>query len=159
MAGTMMGPGMEGMSSSNGGTTMNNTMYMHHKMMMHMTFFWGNNAEILFSGWPGTRTGMYVLALLLVFVLSVLVEWISNSRFIKPRNNPVVAGLLQTLLHAIRMGLAYMVMLAVMSFNAGVFLVVVAGHAVGFLFFGSSVFKQSEIPSYEKPSDLPPMRC
>ena len=63
--------------------------------------------------------------------------------------------MVQTLLHAIRIGLAYMVMLALMSFNGGVFLVAVAGHAVGFLVFGSRVFRGSEMVSLEKTSDLP----
>ncbi|XP_042510706.1 copper transporter 1-like [Macadamia integrifolia] len=130
----------------------------NHKMTMHMTFFWGKNAEILFSGWPGTRTGMYVLSLIVVFVLAVLVEWLSHSHFIKSRNNNFVAGLLQTLMHAVRMGLAYLVMLAVMSFNLGVFIAAVAGHALGFLLFASRVFRPNQIPSYEKP-DLPPMSC
>ncbi|OAY67780.1 Copper transporter 6, partial [Ananas comosus] len=42
---------------------------------VHMTFFWGKNSEILFSGWPGARGGMYALALIVVFLLAVLVEW------------------------------------------------------------------------------------
>ncbi|EXB30465.1 Copper transporter 6 [Morus notabilis] len=136
----------------------NHSMHNDHNMMMHMTFFWGSNSEILFSGWPGTRTGMYVLALIFVFVLAVLVEWLSHCRFIKPAAGSasrVRAGLLQTLLHALRLGLAYLVMLAVMSFNAGVFLVVVAGHAVGFLVFGSAVFKRGD--GDKVGTDLPPM--
>ncbi|XP_015575496.1 copper transporter 1 [Ricinus communis] len=154
-------PGMGGMTPS---STMNNTnstgggmMMHHHKMMMHMTFFWGENAEILFSGWPGARTGMYVLALIFVFVLSFLVEWLSHSRLIKPGSPHVTAGLIQTLLHTMRVGLAYLVMLAVMSFNGGVFLVAVAGHCLGFLIFGSRVFKKT--PPAAKTSDLPPMSC
>lgn len=142
---------MHGMNDTTGGGM------HHHKTMMHMTFFWGKNAEILFSGWPGTRTGMYVLALVVVFVLSVLVEWLSHCKLIKPGKSQVAAGLVQTLLHALRVGLAYMVMLAVMSFNAGVFLVAVAGHTVGFLLFGSRVFKKSDTEKVG--SDLPPMSC
>ncbi|EEF41882.1 copper transporter, putative [Ricinus communis] len=133
-------PGMGGMTPS---STMNNTnstgggmMMHHHKMMMHMTFFWGENAEILFSGWPGARTGI---------------------RLIKPGSPHVTAGLIQTLLHTMRVGLAYLVMLAVMSFNGGVFLVAVAGHCLGFLIFGSRVFKKT--PPAAKTSDLPPMSC
>ncbi|XP_050237951.1 copper transporter 6-like [Mercurialis annua] len=150
-------PGMGGMTPSSTMNTTNSTMMHHHKMMMHMTFFWGKNTEILFSGWPGTRTGMYILALILVFVVSFLVEGLSHCKLIKSGSTHVVAGLIQTLLHTIRVGLAYMVMLAVMSFNGGVFLVAVAGHCLGFLIFGSRVFKKSVPPG--KTSDLPPMSC
>ncbi|KAG5566969.1 hypothetical protein RHGRI_002507 [Rhododendron griersonianum] len=108
-----------------------------NEMMMHMTFFWGKNAEILFSGWPGTNSGMYALALTFVFVLSLLVEWLSHGNLIKDGSNQVAVGLVQTLIQAIRVGLAYMLMLAVMSFNGGVFIAAVAGHALGFFLFGS----------------------
>ncbi|KAJ9698559.1 hypothetical protein PVL29_007568 [Vitis rotundifolia] len=117
---------------------------MHHmEMMMHMAFYWGKKGEILFSGWPGTRSGMYALALIVVFVMGIIVEWLSHCQLIKPG------------------GLEYMVMLALMSFNGGVFLVAVAGHAVGFLVFGSRLFRGSETlrPSEEAFYDLPPMSC
>ncbi|KAB2028340.1 hypothetical protein E1A91_D05G098000v1 [Gossypium mustelinum] len=115
--------------------SMNGTSGMHYgkkMMMMHMTFFWGKDAEILFSGWPGRRGA-----------------------------NNVWAGVVQSLLHAVRVGLAYLVMLAVMSFNGGVFLMAIAGHMLGFLLFGSRVFKRNmDILSSEKTSDhLPPMSC
>ncbi|OMO86096.1 Ctr copper transporter [Corchorus capsularis] len=137
-----------------GGATMNH----HHHLMMHMTFFWGKNAEILFSGWPGARTAMYVLALIVVFLLGFLVELISHSKLIKPGSTHLAAGLVQTLLHALRVGLAYLVMLAVMSFNGGVFLAAVAGHTLGFFLFGSRVFqKSSTLVPDGKPSHLPPV--
>lgn len=155
------GHGMDGMGmkmtppqSSSSSSTSN--MDMPHKMMMHMTFFWGKNAEILYQDWPGTRSGMYVLALVFVFVLAVLIEWLSHSRLIKPGSNQV-AGLIQTFLHAIRIGLAYMVMLAVMSFNIGVFLAAIFGHTIGFFFFGSRFFKNPDIEKIS--SELPPMSC
>ncbi|KAK6943570.1 Ctr copper transporter [Dillenia turbinata] len=127
----------------------------HRKMMMHMTFFWGIDTEVLFSGWPGHGSiGMYALALIFVFVLAFLVEWLSYTRFVRSHQNDVVAGVLQTLLYVVRCGIGYMVMLAVMSFNGGVFLAAVGGHAIGFLIFGSRVFGKSS-----QPSDLPQMKC
>ncbi|XP_058109379.1 copper transporter 6-like [Magnolia sinica] len=147
--GGMMGGG--GMPSKGPG------MHRHH-MMMHMTFFWGKNAEILFSGWPGTKLGMYILALIVVFVFSVLVEWLSHCRLIKPGRAHVVAGIMQTVLHAARVGLAYLVMLAVMSFNGGVLIAAIAGHSLGFLLFGSRLFHRSTVAE-APPSDLPPMKC
>ncbi|KAA8516352.1 hypothetical protein F0562_016645 [Nyssa sinensis] len=121
----------------------------HHKSLLtHTTFYWGSkHTEVLFSGWPCKSTAMYALALIFVFVLAVVVEWLSNYKFVKPGANKVAAGLFQTGLHAVRWGIAYMVMLAVMSYNGGVFLAAVLGHAVGFMFFRSGVFK--------KGSDLP----
>ncbi|XP_065869385.1 copper transporter 1-like [Euphorbia lathyris] len=145
------------MSSMNMNNNSTGGMPSHHKMMMHMTFYWGKDALILFSGWPGTRSGMYVLALILVFVLSFLVEFLSQCQIIKPGSSDFTAGVIQTLMHALRVGLAYMVMLAIMSFNGGVFLVAVAGHTLGFLLFGSRLFKK--ISPTIKTSDLPPMRC
>ncbi|KAM7257602.1 hypothetical protein ACFE04_013343 [Oxalis oulophora] len=134
----------------------------HGKKMMHMSFYWGNYGYILFTGWPGTSSGMYALALILVFFLAVLIEWLSHSRLLKAGSNNVVAGCVQTAMHAVRMGLAYFVMLAVMSFNGGVLLMVILGHAVGFFAFGSRAVKRNDDDqsvSYEKPSDLPPMSC
>ncbi|KAJ0083746.1 hypothetical protein Patl1_31337 [Pistacia atlantica] len=110
---------------------------MSHSMMSHMTFFWGKNAEIIFSGRPGTSSGMYLLALIFVFVLCILIEWLSHCKLIKSSFNHVAAGLIQTSLYALRIALACLVMLALMSFNEGVFLIAVAVDALGFLLFGS----------------------
>ncbi|KAL4283874.1 hypothetical protein GQ457_16G009870 [Hibiscus cannabinus] len=133
----------------------------HRRMMMHMTFYWGTDALILFTGWPGTSSGMYALALIVVFLLGFLAEFLSHSQLMNPVSaNHVTAGLVQTLLHALRVGLAYLVMLAVMSFNGGVFLAAVAGHSLGFLLFGSRAFKKSPAAVPGKTSDLPrPMSC
>ncbi|KAA8543809.1 hypothetical protein F0562_022014 [Nyssa sinensis] len=123
------------------------TVPKQEKMMMHPTFFWGKSTGSFSS---------YVLDLIAVFVLSMLVEWLSHVRLIHTSKSNVNAGLLQTLMYGIRMGLAYLVMLAVMSFNLGILLAAVAGYSVGFLIFGSRVFDKSP---YENPSDLPPLNC
>uniref|UniRef100_A0A803LX63 Copper transport protein n=1 Tax=Chenopodium quinoa TaxID=63459 RepID=A0A803LX63_CHEQI len=116
-----------------------NKMHDHNNMMKHMTFYWGKDGEILFSGWPGTHTGMYVLALVIIFVLAILVEWLAGTTLAKPGDKDVTSDqLLRTLVHALRMGLAYLLMLAVMSFNVGVFIVVIVGHALGYMIFGPS---------------------
>ncbi|XP_004507102.1 copper transporter 6-like [Cicer arietinum] len=136
----------------------NCSMMMNHKRhgMMHMTFYWGKDALILFDDFPAGKTNMYVLALFVVFLMSVLIELLSHTRFIKPGSNRVAACLIQTVLHALRIGLAYLVMLALMSFNGGVFLVAVLGHALGF-FVSTSAFKKSH--QLDEPYDLPPMAC
>ncbi|KZV47457.1 copper transporter 6-like [Dorcoceras hygrometricum] len=131
-------------------------------MMMHMTFFWGRDSEILFDGWPGYgRPGMYILALAVVFLLAIFVEWLSHCNIVrKPaRQGRAAAGLLQTIMYGVRIGLAYLVMLAVMSFNAGVFLAAIAGHVLGFFFIGSLAFEKPAPPDSTKTTDLPPMSC
>ena len=97
---------------------------------------------------------MYVIALIVVLVMAIIMEWLSHCQLIKPRSTHVTAGLVQTLLHAVRISLAYMVMVALMVFNGGVFLVAVAGQVVRFLVFESRVIKKSEMVSLEKTSDL-----
>ncbi|CAK8575867.1 unnamed protein product [Lathyrus sativus] len=150
--------GHDGMTMApNSSSSTNGTMMTGQKMhdMMHMTFYWGKDALILFDQWPAGNSGMYALALIIVFFMSVFIELLSHTRIIKPGSNLVVAGLVQTLLHVLRVGLAYLVMLALMSFNGGVFLVAVLGHALGFFFSGSGFRKQH----HDEPYDLPPMSC
>ncbi|KAK4717738.1 hypothetical protein R3W88_016076 [Solanum pinnatisectum] len=119
-------------------------MMKNHHHMMHMTFFWGKNTEILFSGWPGyDNLGMYILTLVVVFFMAIFVEFLSHSNYINKSNvdDHMTCGLLQTTLYGLRTGLAYIVMLAVMSFNVGVFLVAIVGHSLGFMVFGSRVLR------------------
>ncbi|KAJ3676695.1 hypothetical protein LUZ60_004107 [Juncus effusus] len=113
--------------------------------VMHMTFFWGNQVLILFPGWPGNAgIRMYLVSLLFVFCLAALAEVLSAvSTRLASRSSASVAILL-SVMHALRVGVAYLVMLAVMSFNVGVFLVAVAGHALGFLLVRSGLFLDGE---------------
>ncbi|KAK6126116.1 hypothetical protein DH2020_040230 [Rehmannia glutinosa] len=100
---------------------------------MHMSFFWGKDVIILFPGWPGTgRLGMYILSLATVFLLAVAAEILSAAPKLKPRSlSPAVGALAQAAVYAFRMGLAYLVMLSVMSYNIGVFVAAVVGHGGG----------------------------
>ncbi|CAL5027594.1 unnamed protein product [Urochloa decumbens] len=117
-----------------------------HMSMMHMTFFWGDRAVVLFPGWPGARGGgAYALCLLFVLALAALTEALAAaSRCVARRASragsaPASTAALLAAAHAARMGMAYLVMLAVMSFNGGVLLAAVAGHALGFLLARSRV--------------------
>ncbi|KAF5751412.1 copper transporter 1-like [Tripterygium wilfordii] len=140
---------------------MGHFMPPHQHMMMRMTFFWGKNVEVLFKGWPGHSSNMYAVSLIVVFFLGIIVEWLSHCQLIKAGTNHVAAGLVQTVMHALRVGVSLLLMLAVMSFNGGVFLAAVVGHTVGFLLFGSGIFKKSDTTPPHKTfqSDLPPMTC
>ncbi|XP_071717976.1 copper transporter 6-like [Rutidosis leptorrhynchoides] len=108
------------------------------KMMTHMTFYWGKNAWILFKGWPGSSMGMYILALIFVFLLAIIIEWLTH-------NNPTKSNrIMRTMIHTLRVVFSYLVMLSVMSFNIGVFVMAVAGHAIGYYLF-RVLKKSSEI--------------
>ncbi|KAG5603729.1 hypothetical protein H5410_025221 [Solanum commersonii] len=114
--------------------------------------------EILFSSWHGyDNLDMYILRLVVIFFMRVFVEFLSHSNYVYKSNvDHVTYGLLQTTLYGLRIGLAYVAMLVAMSYNGGVFLVGIVGHSLGFLFFGSRVFKK---PSSGKNLDLPPISC
>ncbi|CAK9326990.1 unnamed protein product [Citrullus colocynthis] len=130
-------------------------------METHMTFFWGKTAELLFAGWPCQSFFSYAVALIFVFLLAFTVEWLSHTKLTTSATGNVAAGLVQTILYSIRVGLAFIVMLAVMSYNVGVLLAAVAGYSIGFLVYGSRVFGPSKIdPNLNLGSpDLPPLNC
>ncbi|XP_078427984.1 copper transporter 2-like [Wolffia australiana] len=123
------------------GTGMGMDMDADQGEAMHMTFFWGKNVQVLFPHWPGRQPGpaAYLLALCLVFALAALVEFLAYAaRRLRPAaRGRAAVGLARTAVHGLRVGLAYLVMLAVMSFNAGVLAAAVLGHALGF-FLSSS---------------------
>lgn len=118
--------------------TMNMNMTMISTTMdmtMQMSFYWGRNVTILFSGWPGNHhhnPGMYILALLFVFAIAFAMEALTGWPTIKPSRSPIVAGLTQASVYALRVSLGYFVMLAIMTYNVGVFIAAVAGHTIGF---------------------------
>ncbi|CAN4106040.1 unnamed protein product [Withania somnifera] len=108
-------------------------MPMVMNMMMQMNFYWGKDVTILFKGWPDNNLGMYILSLLFVFFIAFGVEIMSMgpAMIIKRR---IASGLIQAgIYYTLRMVLVYFVMLAVMSFNIGVFIAAILGHGLGFV--------------------------
>ncbi|XP_050212964.1 copper transporter 6-like [Mercurialis annua] len=104
-------------------------------MVMHMSFYWGKNAIILFPDWPNHSLGMYILAFFFVLFLALGIELFAgflaaNSKL--SSSNPTVVAFVQATVYAVKMGFAYLVMVAVMSFNLGIFIAAVVGHAIGF---------------------------
>ncbi|KAG2405009.1 hypothetical protein LR48_Vigan03g149400 [Vigna angularis] len=109
----------------------NGTSNMHY-YMMQMSFYWGKDATVLFHGWPGNSVGMYILAIIFVLLLAMAIEVLSNQPLIKPGTSPLVGALMQGFVQFFRISFVYMVMLAVMSFNGGIFIAAVIGHTSGF---------------------------
>ncbi|XP_050379446.1 copper transporter 2-like [Argentina anserina] len=115
--------------------TMNNVTM---DMTMQMSFYWGRDVTVLFPKWPGNsqhNSGMYILIWSAALSVWPIIKQLSRS--------PVAAGLTQASLHALRVSLGYFVMLAVMSYNIGVFIAAVTGHTVGFFVSKTSALAKS----------------
>ncbi|RLN32852.1 copper transporter 5.1 [Panicum miliaceum] len=142
--------------------------------MMHMTFYWGKSATILFDGWRTSTWPGYLLSLVALLLAAAFYQYLEALRIrvklaagggaaagkqgpsIPPpaSSDPSRAPLLAPALAAaagrwparvavaamfgVNSGLGYLLMLAVMSFNGGVFIAVVVGLALGYLAFRSS---------------------
>ncbi|PHT46328.1 Copper transporter 5.1 [Capsicum baccatum] len=133
--------------------------------MMHMTFYWGKKVTLLFDFWRTDSWTSYAIALLACFIFSLFYQYMEDRRqrfrilsinskrnYPQPPPPPAVnAPLLYTfpsvggkwnsarfataILFGVNSAIGYMLMLAVMSFNGGVFIAVVVGLGIGYLFF------------------------
>ncbi|XP_047979105.1 copper transporter 4 [Salvia hispanica] len=118
--------------------------HIHRYHPFHMAFYWGKEAQFLFPGWPDNKPGMYAVSLVFVFALAIFAEFLSNLNLVKPGSNRAAAVFFPAGFHAVRAGFSYLVMLAVMSYNGGVFIAAVLGHAIGYVLFGSGLRKGSK---------------
>ncbi|KAG6409499.1 hypothetical protein SASPL_127539 [Salvia splendens] len=125
--------------------------------MMHMTFYWGRSVTILFDSWQTNSWPGYFLSLLALFLFGAFYQYMEERRLrLKllsvakpPPSSAAETPLLNKLsgrrfgpyqlagsvLFGVNSAIGYFLMLAVMSFNAGVFIAVVVGLAAGYLAF------------------------
>ncbi|KAJ0800529.1 putative Ctr copper transporter [Helianthus annuus] len=134
--------------------------------MMHMTFYWSRNVTLLFSSWQTDSWISYALTLLACFIFSIFYQYMEDRRLrfkllstsaastttngtavdaTPLLNKKIIAGssrwsvgrVAGAVLFGINSAIGYFLMLAVMSFNGGVFVAIVVGLAVGYLLFRS----------------------
>ncbi|XP_076934154.1 copper transporter 5-like [Bidens hawaiensis] len=127
--------------------------------MMHMTFYWGNNVTLLIDSWKTDSWFSYFLTLIACFMFSVFCQFMEDHRIrlrllsssssttaVAPIENvPLLytklffggslARFVGSVLFGINSGINYLLMLAVMSFNGGVFVAIVVGLGVGYWLF------------------------
>ncbi|KAK7283160.1 hypothetical protein RIF29_12499 [Crotalaria pallida] len=126
--------------------------------MMHMTFYWSKNVTLLIDSWKTDSWTSYLLSLVACFVVSVFYQYLENRRIrlrLLASGKPSPASEIQVpllrrkllagdkvkvggaVLFGVSSAIGYLLMLAVMSFNGGVFVVIVVGLAVGHFVFRS----------------------
>ncbi|XVF48775.1 hypothetical protein PTKIN_Ptkin03bG0216100 [Pterospermum kingtungense] len=132
--------------------------------MMHMTFYWSRQVTLLFSSWRTDSWLSYALTLLACVLASAFYQYLDHARYRVRRGSKRVEGTAEEpflsqpkgsgagnrdrgrwsmrkinggLLFGLSSALGYLLMLAIMSFNGGVFLAIVLGLTAGFLAFRS----------------------
>ncbi|KAJ8750957.1 hypothetical protein K2173_016138 [Erythroxylum novogranatense] len=132
--------------------------------MMHMTFYWGRQVTLLVDAWRTTSWLDYSLTLLACVLAGAFYQFLEHLRTrlkiaasgggrakssaVPPTEEPLLQTKLSgpkfsgprvagALLFGFNSAIGYLLMLAVMSFNGGVFLAVVAGLAIGYFWFRS----------------------
>ncbi|XVE53824.1 hypothetical protein DITRI_Ditri03aG0033000 [Diplodiscus trichospermus] len=128
--------------------------------MMHMTFYWSRQVTLLFSSWRTDSWLSYASTLIACVLASAFYQYLEHLRFrARAGGKPTVGTKEEPLLlqakgagagnrrkwslekikggslFGLSSALGYLLMLAIMSFNGGVFLAIVLGLTVGFLVF------------------------
>ncbi|KAF5804660.1 putative Ctr copper transporter [Helianthus annuus] len=129
--------------------------------MMHMTFYWSNNLTLFINSWATNSWFSYFLTLTILFLFSIFSQFMEDHRLrlrlltssttaaVAIEKAPLLysnffsgggrgARFVGSVLFGINSGINYLLMLAVMSFNGGVFVAIVVGLAVGYWLFRCS---------------------
>lgn len=142
--------------------------------MMHMTLYWGKEVTLLFDSWKTDSWLTYSLTLLFCFFLSLFYQHLEARRLnfklkLTATPPPAPAASLDhsinaplilptrpkpgrtrwvrlplALLFGVNSAIGYLIMLAIMSFNGGVFVALVLGLSVGYFLFRSGDFSDGD---------------
>ncbi|KAI3754838.1 hypothetical protein L1987_54629 [Smallanthus sonchifolius] len=135
--------------------------------MMHMTFYWGRSVTLLFDSWQTDTWLSYTLTLIACLIFSVFYQYMEDRRLrfkllssstasngavdaTPLLNKKIFAGgsrwsvgrVAGSLLFGINSAIGYFLMLAIMSFNGGVFVAIIVGLSIGYLLFRSGEDEQ-----------------
>ncbi|WCJ42812.1 copper transporter 5 [Euphorbia peplus] len=137
--------------------------------MMHMTLYWGIKVTLLLDSWKTDSYPSYALSLLACFLFSAFYQYMEDRRIrfkalalakTIPQPSSLDVPLLRSklrygpsnfaaaILFGVNSAIGYLLMLAVMSFNGGVFVAIVLGLSVGYLLFRS---EDGEIIAVDNP--------
>ncbi|EFJ41888.1 CTR type copper ion transporter [Volvox carteri f. nagariensis] len=105
-------------------------------MQMQMVFDYGYKTTLWFSSLRTDTIASYIAVLLGLGLLAFVHEGLTVYRKTRATTLGSSADALEFGLREQNLGLSYMLMLAVMSMNAGVFVAVLAGFGAGFCAFG-----------------------
>ena len=114
----------------------------------------GTKVKFIFKGMLTQNAGTYSLALVVTFLMALAIEGLNFLRYhlqagaysqlnqlIEKKDNSIYTlsckiRFLISITYFVSIFLSYMLMLAVMTFNAGIFIVTVIGLTLGYFIFG-----------------------
>ncbi|KAK2398867.1 copper transporter [Trifolium repens] len=126
--------------------------------MMHMTLYWGKNVTLLFDSWKTDSWTSYILSLIACFLIATFYQYLENIRIrqkffsgegrggstVPEIQTPLLQlnkvsrnKVVESVLFGVNSAIGYLLMLAIMSFNGGVFVAIVVGLTIGYFFFRS----------------------